>query len=310
MPEGDTIHRTAVTLRRALVGRVALKLEFTPPTVLSPARCAAVGARTIASVESAGKHLLIVFRSAQTATTATTAIAAVAGLILDLRRNDLVLHTHMGMRGSWHIYRSGESWRKSPRGAGLVVHTDTFVAPCFSPQIAELLTADEVAHHPRLRRLGADLARDPVDVAIAVARLRGAPDAEIGVVLMDQRSVAGVGNVYKSEVLFIARVSPFARVADLDDDVLARLVTESQRLVHLNLSGHARRTVPGLNPRERLWVYGRSGRPCRKCGDTIRMRRQGALARSTYYCPTCQLSAAGAALTRTTEAPRASPAGS
>jgi endonuclease-8 len=298
VPEGDTIFRTAATLRRALVGRVVRSLEYAPPTTLPPARCAGAGGRTIAAVESAGKHLLMVFRDGNGADPAPAVTAsppaggsftvAIAGVALDLRRTDLVLHTHMGMRGSWHIYRPEERWRKSVRAAGIVVRTDAFVAPCFAPQIAELLTAGEVAHHPRLRQLGADLAQQDVDRADAVARLRRASDAEIGNALMDQRAVAGIGNVYKSEVLFIGRVWPFARVGDLDDDTLGRLVTEGRHLLKRNLSGRARRTMPGLNPRERLWVYERSGLACRVCGEAIRMRRQGALARSTYYCPTCQ----------------------
>jgi endonuclease-8 len=292
MPEGDTIYRTAATLRRALAGRIALSLDVTAPTALPSARCAAVSARTIAAVESVGKHLLMVFRARDVEGRWPRA-ATMAGVALDLHASDLVLHTHMGMRGAWHVYRLGERWRKSSRSAGIVVHTDAFVVPCFSPEVAELLTADEVTHHPRLRRLGVDLAREDVDAATAVARLRRFPDAEIGVALMDQQSVAGVGNVYKSEVLFIARVSPFARVADLHDDVLARLVAESQRLLRANLSGRGRRTMAGLNPQERLWVYARSGRPCRVCGGEIGMRRQGALARSTYYCAACQRSPTG-----------------
>jgi endonuclease-8 len=298
MPEGDTIHRTAVTLRRALAGRRVRALEYAPPTMLPPARCAEAGGRTVAAVESAGKHLLMVFRTgngkdpAPAVTISPPAVGsftvAVAGVALDLWRTDLVLHTHMGMRGSWHIYRPEERWRKSVRAAGIVVRTDAFVAPCFAPEIAELLTAGEVAHHPRLRQLGTDLAQLDVDTADAVARLRRASDAEIGSALMDQRTVAGIGNVYKSEVLFIGRVWPFARVGDLDDAALGRLVIEGRHLLRRNLSGRARRTMPGLNPRERLWVYERSGLPCRVCGDAIRMRRQGALARSTYYCPTCQ----------------------
>jgi endonuclease VIII len=287
MPEGDTIFRTAATLRRALAGRVARSLEFTPPTVLPSARCAAVGTRTIASVESVGKHLLMTFRTDHDADAASDAVS-IAGVNLDLRRDDLVLHTHMGMRGSWHIYRPEERWRAPRRAAGILVRTDAFVAPCFSPQTAELLTADEVAHHGRLLQLGADLVREDVDGDDTIRRLRRAPETEIGSALMDQRALAGIGNVYKSEVLFVERVWPFALTSELEDDVLARLVGESRRLLRMNLSGRGRRTMAGLNPRERLWVYERSGRPCRVCGDSIQMRRQGALARSTYYCPSCQ----------------------
>jgi endonuclease-8 len=297
MPEGDTIYRTAVTLRRALAGRVVKSLEFTPPTFLPPARCAVVSARTIVSVESAGKHLLMIFRAdgvpgAYSDAPAIAAVGAagiaIAGVAIDLRRGDLVLNTHMGMHGSWHIYRPDERWRKPSRSAGVVVRTDEFVAPCFLPKVAELLTADEVTHHAHLLQLGGDLVRDDVNDDGAVQRLRRTPDAEIGNALMDQRALAGIGNVYKSEILFVERVSPFARVAQLDDPVLAGLVAEGRRLLRMNLSGRGRRTMPGLNPRERLWVYERLGRPCRVCGDSIRMRKQGVLLRSTYYCPTCQ----------------------
>jgi endonuclease-8 len=299
MPEGDTIYRAAVTLRRALAGRIVRSLESTPPTFLPPARCAEVAARTIASIESVGKHLLMIFRAERDATgtpvsaAAPVAVAApvaavIGGVTVDLRRGDLVLNTHMGMNGSWHIYRPHERWRKSARSAGVVVRTDEFVAPCFSPKVAELLTVDEVTHHAHLRGLGNDLVRDGAGSGDAVRRMRRAPEAEIGHALMDQQAIAGIGNVYKSEVLFAARVWPFARVAELDDSSLARLVAEGRRLLRMNISGRGRRTMPGLNPHETLWVYARSGMPCRICGDSILMRRQGPLLRSTYYCPTCQ----------------------
>jgi endonuclease-8 len=277
MPEGDTIHRTAATLRRALVSQTVTRFDTTLPAIAAVHHRTPVTGRFIRAVRALGKHLLVVFGHE-----GDTPVS------LETRPGDLVLHTHMGMTGSWHLYRPGQPWRIPARRAVIVLHTARLVAPCFAAPVAELLTAAELARHPRLSELGPDAAGAEFDAREAMARLRRAPDIEIGVALLDQRGVAGVGNVYKSEVLFVQKVSPFTRVGDLSDDVLLGLVAESRRLLRVNLRGGPRRTVPGLDRRERHWVYGRSGRPCRVCGSPVRMRRQGAAARSTYFCPRCQ----------------------
>lgn len=269
MPEGDTIFRTAAVLRRALQGRRITRFETTVPAVAAVAARAPVEGRTVSAVEPRGKHLLINLASPQDP-------------------DPLTLHTHMMMTGAWHIYRPGEAWRKPARRAVVALHTDAFVAPCFSAPVVELLTERQVLQHPALTALGPDASAVGFDPTEVLARLRRHGDEPIGVVLLNQRVLAGVGNVFKSELLFRARVSPFARVKELSPQAQEALVLDSQRLLAQNSGRSARRTMPGLDERERLWVYGRSGEPCRVCGEAIRMRRQGLEGRSTYFCGRCQ----------------------
>ncbi|MFN2521248.1 MAG: zinc finger domain-containing protein [Candidatus Limnocylindria bacterium] len=328
--------RTATVLRRALAGREVVELRSSVPAV--SARAAAVTGRTVSSVESRGKHLLITFaaredqraRDAGASRPETTlggndrhsVAASSAGRggatadghdaepapPLDRGRDvapprdrrtanarasvpmvdDLVLHTHLGMHGSWHVYRAGQRWRVPERLAALAVVTEAFVAPCFRPAVATLEPSRVAARTPSLRSLGPDAITIDFDAAEARRRLRNLNGVEIGVALLDQRAIAGLGNVYKSEVLFGRRLSPFARVGELPDDELDGLIAESHRLLLRNRGGGARRTVPGVGPRDGLWVYRRSGRPCRVCSGILAMRRQGTDGRSTYYCPRCQ----------------------
>jgi endonuclease-8 len=272
MPEGDTIARTARRLHEALAGRTLTRFE-------AP-RLVGAGPRpgtTIDGVDSRGKHLLIRFGDGR------------------------VLHTHMQMTGSWHVYRSGERWRTASSGsararARVVLEVDDgSVAVCFSAPVVELLNADlrTIGRGARggrtggavgLDTLGPDLCRADADLDEAVRRLGAVdPATEIAVALLDQRIAAGVGNVYKSEVCFACRVNPFTPVGTLDEGTRRELVETSSRLLRANLDGPRRTTVPGG-----LAVYGRAGRPCRRCGDRIRRARQGPLPRSTYWCPRCQ----------------------
>ncbi|MFN3649234.1 MAG: Fpg/Nei family DNA glycosylase [Armatimonadota bacterium] len=269
MPEGDTIYRTAATLRKALLERVVTRFDALVPEVAAVDSRTPVAGRTVEAVEPRGKHLLIRFSAAPPA-------------------GPLVLHTHMRMTGSWHVYRPGEKWQKPERYARVVIHTDAFVVPCFSAPVVELLSAWQADRHPDLRSLGPDAITPEFDPEEALRRLQRLPESEIAVALLNQRVLAGVGNIYKSEVLFVCRVSPFARVGELPEETLRGLITESHRLLTLNRSGGSRRTVFGLDEGKRLWVYGRSGEPCRACGEPVRMRRQGIDARSTYFCPRCQ----------------------
>ena len=283
MPEGDTIFRAAQTLRRALGGKAVTGFAIARGRATGREPSALVAGRLVSAVEARGKHLLMVLRPAHGAADASPAPAPALGL--DLIAPDLVLHTHMGMTGSWHIYRPGERWRKPDRLARVVVCVADFVAPCFSAPIVELLTARDAGRHPLLTSLGPDAIAGDFDPASARDRILQRGDAEVGVALADQRALAGVGNVYKSEVLFLARVSPFARVRDLPAESLDRLVAESRRLLRLNREGPARRTRSALDPAATRWVYGRAGRPCLACGEGIRMRRQGPSARSDLLLP-------------------------
>jgi len=269
MPEGDTILRSARTLTARLAGKAIVRAE-SPLAPFVAARPPLVG-RTITRVEARGKHLVV---------------------HLDDGR---AIRSHLRMHGSWHVYRPGERWRMPGHLARLVLEVDGCVAVCFRAPDVELLASP--AASSKLRALGPDLLADGFDPEDAAARLRASPARSIGEALMDQRIVAGIGNIYKSETLFVTRSDPFAPVAAFDDGALRAIVAAARRLLRQNLApGQARRTRPaGAAGNARHWVYDRSGAPCFVCGGPIAMRRQGALHRSTYYCPRCQC------VTKTTE---------
>jgi endonuclease-8 len=261
MPEGDTILRAARTLSRAVAGRELYRLALGSVRDRGPLREIELRPRTrIKGVEARGKHLLISLTDGRT------------------------LHSHMGMTGSWHLYRPGEPWRLRERAARAVLETGDAVAVCFTPQTLELLS-EPAEDTERIRRLGPDLSADDPDVDEAARRLRAlrSADTEIGVALLDQRISAGIGNIYKSETLAACGVDPFASIGDLSDDTVHELFATASALLRRNASTVMRSTVPGG-----LAVYGRAGRPCRHCGTAIRSRRQGEHARTTYWCPSCQ----------------------
>ena len=262
MPEGDTLFRTAAVLREVLDGHRVLAARGRP----GGARLERlVGARVI-RVEALGKHLLI---------------DVDAGLSL---------HSHLGLHGSWHRYRPGERWRRSPSRAVAVIEVDGAVAVCFDAPTIELMETRALASHPVLRRLGPDLVRSDEPVERLVRRLRALPpQTPVGEALLDQRVMGGLGNVYRSEVCFVERVDPFAPLASLSDATLGRLVETGRRLIRVNRSTPSRTTVPGApSPDGRLWVYRRTGRPCRRCGGSIVSRVSGEAPRRAWWCPACQ----------------------
>jgi endonuclease VIII len=260
LPEGDTIFRTAVSLRRWLGGRVVTAATAAKARVdLSP-----VVGRRVERVEAQGKHLLIHFSEG------------------------LVLHTHMRMTGSWHVYPTGERWRKPPSQARVVIETGERLAVCFNAPVVELLTPKEHAGHGALRRLGPDLlGPQPLDQVEIRARARASDASTVGELLLDQTVVAGIGNIYRCESLFLCRVDPHRPTSDLDDATIEHLVTTAARLLRANAVTSAfDRSFDG-GP-DRPWVYKRSGRPCRRCGATIRRELLGLQARAVYWCPACQ----------------------
>ena len=259
MPEGDTLFRIASTLGKAISGKVITRFASPLPALAE----AHLDGRTITSVEARGKNLLIHFDDGR------------------------ALHTHLRMTGSWHLYRPGERWQKPERMARVVLETADFVAVCFSAPVVELLALGGAERHEGLRRLGPDLLAEDFDAVEARRRLRARADLTVGEAIMTQSALAGIGNVYKSETLFLCRIDPFASVADLDDAALDRIIATARDLMHRNLDGAARRTRRALAG-PRLWVYDRGGRPCLACGTLIKVRRQGLVGRTTYYCPSCQ----------------------
>jgi endonuclease-8 len=263
MPEGDTIFRAARTLDAVLAGRTVTGLRSPRAGIEGLAHRFKVVGSQVERVEARGKHLLMRFSGGA------------------------VLHTHMRMHGSWHTYRRQTRWRKPAHAMRVVVEAGDVIAVCFDAPVVELLGPGEAARHPALAGLGTDLLATDFDLARAVAALRARGAVEIGIALLDQRSLAGIGNVYKSEVLFLCGVNPFGPVAALDDATLASLVATAARELRRNTVRSGRRTTPGLSGPP-LSVYRRAGEPCLRCGAAIERRLQGEQGRSTYWCPGCQ----------------------
>ena len=269
MPEGDTIFRAAQTMHRALAGHAVTRFESVLPALERVDHDRPIAGRTIDAVTSRGKHLLMTFSG------------------------DLILHTHMRMNGSWHIYRPGERWQKRAGDMRIVVGTADFVAVGFNVPVAELHTERSLARARGLRDLGPDLLADPFDEAEALRRLRARGEMTIAEGLLDQRAMAGAGNVFKSEILFACRESPFTAIRALTDAALLEIVRAARRMLTSSVHaapvvGGVRRTTRRLDPAAGLWVYGRGGAPCRVCGTSIERGAQGEDARSTYWCPRCQ----------------------
>lgn len=255
MPEGDTLEGIARRLR-PMVGRVP-SVE-TPLARHAPLRLPErlAGAR-LAAAEARGKHLLLTFD------------------------NGLVVHSHLRMSGRWEIGRPGRRYRRPRTTAWLILATDDLEAALFNGPLLEVLTPAQVGLHPALRRLGPDVldADFDVDRAVAAAR-RGPTEQTVADVLLDQRVLAGVGNVWKSEALFDRRLDPWTRVADLDDAALGDLLARAAAMMRAHVaSGAIRRPTR---------IYGRANRPCPVCGTRIRARAQGDEGRRTYWCPACQ----------------------
>jgi endonuclease-8 len=272
MPEGDTIFRAARTLHRALAGKVVTRFESVYPAVTRVADDHPIVGRTIESVAARGKHLLMTFSG------------------------DLLLHTHMRMNGSWHIYPAGARWQRPARDMRVVVGTADAVAVGFNVPIAELLTPGQLARHKELQALGPDLLDSVSNRDEILRRLREHARDAIGDALLNQRVVAGIGNVFKSEVLFLAGLDPFAPVAQMSDADLERLITIAREQLAANVMepsqtlhrGIGRRTTRSLDPNQKLWVYGHGGKPCRRCGTILQAKKTGFDARLTYWCPRCQ----------------------
>ena len=273
MPEGDTIFRAARALNRALAGKTVIAFESMFPAVNRVHDDTPMTSRTIERVSAVGKHMFVHFSGG------------------------LVLRTHMRMNGSWHIYRPGEAWLRARRDMRIRIATGDFEAVGFNIPVAELITARDIPRHDELRRLGPDVLSDTFDPDEVLRRLRECADSSIAQALLNQRILAGLGNVYKSEVLFTCRVNPFTQVGGMDDAALKSLVETAAKTLRANISEtlEAMTTYPGFrrttrrdDPKPRLWVYGRARLPCRRCGTPISVRKQGPDARLTYWCPACQ----------------------
>ena len=260
MPEGDTIHRTAAALRTALVGKPIERFEA--PRLVGPVPA---NGRVIERIESHGKHLEIVWD------------------------DGLTLHTHMRMSGSWHLYRSGEQWRRPSRQMRVVIEVHDWVAVCFNAPVVETFRHFDRHRHPGFGALGPDLCKESADLDECINRMYHYADqgAIIADVMLDQHVVCGVGNVYRSEVLWACELHPFAPVSSLEGEECAQLVHTAARMLRANLNGPGRITTSDV--RGGLAAYGRNGQRCSRCGDTIEVCRTGEHARLLYWCPGCQV---------------------
>jgi endonuclease-8 len=271
MPEGDTIFRAARTLQRALAGHLITRFDTHLSQLAVVDRRAPIAGRSVVEVRARGKHLLMELSG------------------------DLVLRSHMRMHGSWHVYRPGERWRAPRRDARIVLSTPEWVAIAFNVSDAEFVTREELERHTRVSALGPDLLAADFDPVEAGRRIREAPSRHIAEAILRQQSMAGLGNVFKSEVLFLCGVNPFTTVDELTDASIDCLVARGRQLIRLNVAEHTivgrqragRVTTGRLNAREPLWVYGRAGKPCFKCATAIATASETE-GRRTYWCPTCQ----------------------
>jgi endonuclease VIII len=266
MPEGDTIYRAARTMQTAIGGQLVTNFETALAQLARVDDQQPIAGRTIESVEPEGKHLLIHFSG------------------------DLHLRTHMRMNGSWHLYRPGERWRKPRREMRVVIETSPWVAVGFNIPVAEFHDGRSLARQEDLSKIGPDFLGETFDVSEALQRMKARGDRGIGEVLLNQRVAAGVGNEYKSEVLFIAGVDPARPVVTLTDEQLVTILETSRKLMLANVRMRtaARVTTGSLDRQKRTFVYGRGGQPCRRCGTRIEYGKQGKDARGTYWCPKCQ----------------------
>src|SRR5580704_16858623 len=272
MPEGDTIYRAARALHRTIGGRVVTGFETGLAKLARVDDDSPLMGRVVEKVESRGKWLLIYFSG------------------------DLILVTHMLMSGSWHLYRTGERWRMGRGQMRVVIRTADWEAVGFNIPVAEFHTARSLERSSQVPKLGPDILSENFTVESGVARMaaygRENPEAEIAVVLLNQRVLAGLGNVYKSEVAFAAGVNPFRAMSTITHRDMERMVEVAQQYMKANVvdgkgdgivtySGN-RRTTHAMDREERLWVYRRKGQECRRCGTAVMMRKQGVQARSTY----------------------------
>ena len=258
MPEGDTIHAAARKVGAALLGKEIVSIETPQQRHAMDRWPERLGGREVRSVDAHGKHLFLRFDG------------------------DLTLHSHLRMGGTWGVYERGRRWHRSPRRAWLVLRTAEHDVVQFDGPVLELMTEPRTRFDLRLAALGPDILAAELDEPRFLTRLReDDPTRGIGDALLDQRNIAGIGNVWKSEGCFDAAIDPWRRIADVSDDEALAIVRAIRPRMQDSVSrgGHIR----GLQ------VYDRAGRPCPRCTkNLIRARGQGDDNRTTYWCPGCQ----------------------
>jgi endonuclease-8 len=266
VPEGDTVHQAADRLHRALAGQRLLATDFRVPAIAT----ADLAGHHVREVVARGKHLLL--------------------------RTDagLTLHSHLKMEGAWHLYRPGERWRGPGWQVRAVLRTQPWVAVGFRLGLCELLPTTE--ERQVVGHLGPDVLGPDWDVAEAARRLRAEEARPIGSALLDQRNLAGVGNIWRCELCFLRGVDPWTPVGEVDD--LEGMLGLLERMMRASLARGGAQVTTGDTRRGRsLWVHGRAGHPCRRCGALVRKADQGGhdADRVAYWCPRCQTGPGGGA---------------
>src|SRR3954453_17199093 len=257
MPEGDTIYGAAPRIRGALVGKEIASVETPHPRFERDRWPDRLSGRAVRAVDAKGKHLFIRFDG------------------------DLTLHSHLRMNGWWGVYRRGQRWGKSPRRAWLVIRTAEHEVVQFGGPVLELMTDSRSRSDQRIARLGPDILAEEFDEAAFLRRLReDDPTRGIGDALLDQRTIAGIGNLWKAEGCWLAEVDPWRPTGSVSDQEALRIVAQTRP----RMQESAR---DGNQTRHRK-IYNNAGRACPRCGTRIQGRGQGDDNRTTYWCPGCQ----------------------
>jgi endonuclease-8 len=275
MPEGDTIFRTARNIGRALAGKPVTGFRTTFPLIMRFNDNTPLVGQTVDQVEARGKWLLIHFSGGG------------------------ILTSHLLMNGRWHIYRQGERWQAPRFQMRIVIENSEYQAVGFRVPVARMHTEQSLARDIHVAQPANDLLSEEFDAEAALGRLMARPHEALADALLDQTVLAGIGNVFKSEICFVQGLHPFRAVGTLTREEAAATVASAQKLLKANVledsgdlivtyRGQQRRTTHASDPGASLWVYGRAGEPCRRCGELIRRRIQGADARVTFWCPRCQ----------------------
>ena len=275
MPEGDTIFRTARNIGRALTGKPVIGFRSTFPLLTRFNDDTPLVGQTVDQVEARGKWLLIHFSGGG------------------------ILTSHLLMNGRWHIYRQGERWQAPRFHMRIVIENGEYQVVGFRVPVARMHTEQSLARDPHVAHSENDLLSEEFDAEAALARLLARPQEALADALLDQTVLAGIGNVFKSEICFVQGLHPFRAVGTLTRDEAAAIIVSAKKLLRANVledsgdlivtyRGQQRRTTHASDPSASLWVYGRAGEPCRRCGELIRRRIQGVDARVTFWCPLCQ----------------------
>jgi endonuclease-8 len=261
VPEGDTVWRTAHHLDRALTGQVLARCDLRVPAFAT----LDLSGRPVVGTLARGKHLLTRIGDGDQAVT---------------------LHTHLKMEGSWHLYHPGTRWRRPAHQARVVLTTQAWTAVGFSLGVVEVLPRAE--EHRAVGHLGPDLLGPDWDLAEAARRVASDPARSLGEALLDQRNLAGIGNMYKAELCFLQGLSPWLPVRDVAD--LPGVLRQARRVLEANKRRTAQTTTGDTRRGRQLWVYRRDGQPCRRCATPIEVHQQGGdlRERATYWCPRCQ----------------------